>query len=291
MISENGALNLLRLRLYHHQINEMLKAGKYAEIPIHLAFGREAVAVALDLVMQGEDGLCLTHRNIAYNLARTKSLKNILLNFGLLSQAANSSLMGSMNLAHPDHGVIYSSSILGNNLAVAAGVAMNRLVSGRAGLVYATTGDGAIEEGVFWETLIFARTHGLRLVVIVENDNCSMSSTINQRRCPVDLSKVCSGLDIEYISVDGANLDHVLDALTRAKEVAFGSKPAIVECHVETFCQHAGPTPGWPSDPLNISFENGLIVRNDDSDPIYQMMAWLGSEKYNLLLSELLRSE
>src|SRR5688572_6685245 len=100
--------SVLRLRHWHHLLNEMLKQKQF-KIPIHLAFGHEAAAVSVDRVMQGDDRLCLTHRNVAYNLARSKSLDAVLQHYRLMERPAQVGQMGSMNLVLDDTGIAYSS--------------------------------------------------------------------------------------------------------------------------------------------------------------------------------------
>ena len=68
---------ILRVRLSQMMVNENYKDGKF-KIPIHLAFGHETFAVAINEIMNNEDKLILTHRNIAYNLARLGKLKPIM---------------------------------------------------------------------------------------------------------------------------------------------------------------------------------------------------------------------
>ena len=70
-------VDVLRLRYWQHVLNEMLKRKEF-KIPIHLAFGHEAAAVSLDRCIGPGDAICLTHRNVAYNLARSSSLDSIL---------------------------------------------------------------------------------------------------------------------------------------------------------------------------------------------------------------------
>ena len=94
------SIALIRLRFYQHQINELLKAGDFQNIPIHLAFGREAVAVGMDLTMRDQDVLCLSHRNAGFNLARSKSLDPVLKEFRLEQRPGDRfGKMASMNLA------------------------------------------------------------------------------------------------------------------------------------------------------------------------------------------------
>lgn len=286
--THSEALEVLRLRYWQHLLNEMLK-NKQFKIPIHLAFGHEAAAVAMDHSMGPDDKLCLSHRNVAYNLARAKSFNVVLEYYRCSLPSTTGAHMGSMNLAVAGTGITYTSCILGNNLAVAAGIAMHRSLIHKPGVVFVMTGDGAMEEGIFWETLIFSRSHKLPLVIVVENNNFSMSSTIAQRRSDIDLAKVCTGVDVHYIHARGAMLPETKDALSEARESASKGSPVCVELTLSTFCQHAGPTPGWPDDPLRISIEDGLLVENTPRDPLHHIQSALGVTEFERLSEQVMK--
>ena len=287
--SEKESIDLIRLRYFQHLLNEKLKAKQFNRIPIHLAFGREAIAVGLDLIMGMEDLLSVSHRNVAFNLARSKSLDSALNHYQLLPRPDRLGQMASMNLADDNTSIAYASSILGNNLGVALGIAMNRKLLNHSGVSFVVTGDGAMEEGAFWETLIFAKSHALKLVILIENDDHSMSSTIEQRRSAIDLSLVCAGLGVAYHNADGASLPDVKTVLTSARNDALNNVPAVVEFQVTTFCQHAGPTPGWPDDPMRIDLADGLLLSDKDNDPLNQLLKSIGSKKFNSLSEIVMR--
>ena len=268
------AQRMLRLRYWQHILNERLKRGHF-KIPIHLAFGHEAIAVALSTIINPDDSLCLTHRNIVYNLAREEIIEPILDMYELKSNVDRAN-MGSMNLALSDHGIHYASSILGNNLAVAAGIALNRRVRQRPGVSFVVTGDGAIEEGVFWEVLLHARSHNLPLVILVEDNNYSLASTISERRCPIDLGLICEGLKISFQELNGADYFAIHSGLCQARELAIQGEPSCISVNVKTFCQHAGPTPGWPGDTMEINIANGMILGEDPTDPLFNLRLLLG---------------
>ncbi len=289
-IDEADAREVLKLRYWQHLINEMLKEKGNFKIPIHLAFGHEAAAVAVDRCRGPDDVVCLSHRNAVYNLVGTKSFATVLSHYQLTPRTNRASLMGSMNLAADGSAVAYASSILGNNLPVAAGIAMNRALSKLASVVFVFTGDGAMEEGSFWETMIFARSHGLPLVIVVENNDYSMSSTIAQRRSNIDLSKVCDGVGIRYFGARGAVLGETKQAFQSARAEAIAGNPACIELSLATFNQHAGPTPGWPDDPLNIALTNGLVVAEGPDDPVYQIKMALGDTEFGRLADQALVS-
>lgn len=289
-VTESEAIALIRLRYWHHRLNELMKAGAF-KIPIHLGFGHEAAAVGMDLTMERDDVLCLSHRNAAYNLARSKSLDEVLSHYRLEERPDRVAQMASMNLATHGSGIAYSSSILGNNLSVSSGIALNRKLSGRPGIVFVCTGDGAIEEGAFWETLIFARTHALGLVVVVENNNYSMSSTIEERRCAIDLSRVCAGLGVSFRHAAAVALPDVKAVLSASRAEAATGVPVVAELELKTFNQHAGPTPGWPTDPMRIALEDGLLMGDDPHDPLVHLRQSIGTAECDRITGQVMSGE
>ena len=280
--SEAEALALIRLRHWQHLLNEMLKDRTF-KVPVHLAIGHEAAAVAMDVTLQPDDVLCLTHRNGAYNLARAKSLHAELKHYLLEEPAGGASHMASMNLALDDTGIMYASSILGNNLAVACGIAFNRKLTKRPGVVFATSGDGAIEEGVFWESLVFAQSHELRGVIALENNDFSLGSSIAERRCEIDVSRVCAAVGASYRRADGARLADIKATLQAARDDALRGAVSVVELDIKTFNQHAGPTPGWPADPRRISIADGLLMTDRSGDPLDHLRQTMGQTEFDAL--------
>ena len=134
---------LLRLRYWQLILNEELKKKTF-KIPVHVAMGHEAIAVAVSHAMTSSDQLVLSHRNMVYNLVRLGSLKPIYDEYKLSPGGIAEGKLGSMNLANPHHGVAYSSSILGNNVSIACGLALGNQMLARDGILIVLLGDGAI---------------------------------------------------------------------------------------------------------------------------------------------------
>ena len=262
-----GARLVLQLRYWQLLLNERLKQGRY-QVPVHAAIGHEAVAAAVHMAMGPADRLVLTHRNMAFQLARAGAWEPVELEYLLSTAGLSGGRLGSMNLANPGRGIVYTSSILGNNLPVACGLALSHKLSARAARVFVLTGDGAIEEGAFWEALVFARSHALDIVFAVENNDHSLASRIAERRSPIDLAQVCSGAGIPFERLEGN------DAAQYAGALAGGpAGPCCREFMVTTFSNHAGATPGWAADPRHISLSGGLVLERSLRDP-----AWVAGQ-------------
>ncbi|MCM0018636.1 MAG: thiamine pyrophosphate-dependent enzyme [Tagaea sp.] len=282
------AREVLRLRLSQMLINEMYRAKAF-KVPIHLAMGHEAIAVGVVGALAAADRLVLPHRNLHYNLAKADALRAVVDEFLLKPEGLARGKLGSMNLANPDAGVTYSSSILGNNFGVAVGLGLALKLRAEGGLVCVVTGDGAIEEGAFHEALVFLAGHRIPALVVVENNGWSLASTIAERRGPIDLGGLARALGAGYRALAGNDVQAYRDAAadSRAEALARGG-PIVIEAGLDSLGSwrmktpdhpegkyinyHAGPAPEiepreWPA------------LAADASDPVHVLTARFAEER------------
>ncbi len=233
-IASRLAAEVIRLRLSMMAVNDLIKARSFS-IPVHLALGHEAIAVALADVMGPEDRLLLTHRNIHYNMARNVDLKCQIDEYHLLAQGLGGGRYGSMNLINPGRGISYTSSILGNCLPVAVGVAKALAVSGKKAATIAVTGDGALEEGAFYEALMMATSLSLPVLFLIENNDWSMYTRIADRRCAMDVGSLAAAFGLPYQRLEGNNAAGYRKALDKLRGHAIDAlRPAVVEVFLST---------------------------------------------------------
>jgi pyruvate dehydrogenase E1 component alpha subunit len=287
------ARELIRVRVSQLKINEMYKEKKF-KVPIHLALGHESIAVAVGRCMSAEDKLVLSHRNAHYNLARSDTLQAEIDEYLLKpAEGMAHAELGSMNLANEKVGIPYSSSILGNNLCVATGIALAEKVKHDPGVTIVVTGDGAMEEGAFYESLLNMKSLGLRALVIVENNRWSLGTEIQERRCPIDVRKLVSGLDIEYVNLSGNDTFDYVEKLQELRDRAVAENAVfVVEVNLtslgfwymkhEEFPNgkfinyHAGPAP-------EVKLNEHLVLEETDRDPIHVLKKTLGPAEFESL--------
>ena len=291
---------ILRIRLCQMIVNESYKEGQF-KIPIHLAFGHETFAVAINEIMDNEDKLILTHRNIAYNLARIEKLKPIMDEYFLKSSGLDSAKSGSMNLINPSKGVIYTSNILGNNFSVAVGVAMSLEIKQKNGITIVLGGDGSLEEGSFHESILMFKSLNLSGLLIIENNEWSMATKISERRIPINLEIFAKSYGVKYVQFSGNDPIKYIQELKKLKELAKKNNELIcIELMVNTLGDwimindqnpdgkfinyHAGPAPT-----VDVKKCPALIKENN-SDPIFVLMNLLGLDELNKL-SDKIRNE
>ncbi len=291
------AKEVLRVRLSQMVINEKYKAGEF-KIPIHLAMGHEAIAVAVDSIMQKDDQLVLSHRNIHYNLARTKALKPELDEYLLRKEGLAQGQLGSMNLASEKENIVYASSILGNNLSIASGLALAKKVKKEKSVVIVETGDGAIEEGALYESLLFTKSNNLSVLIIVENNGWSLATRIKERRCDIDLTKIAESLGARYEKLNSNDVYEYVERLRDLREQSLESNtPIIIEVELTTLGgwylktpenptgrfinYHAGPAP-------EVSLEKRPVIEDEKSDPVFVLEGILGKDAIQKMSQEIL---
>ena len=292
------AKEVLKNRYFQMIVNEYIKNKKFL-IPIHLAFGHEAVAVGIKNIVEKSDKIILTHRNIAYNLAFNEELSEILDEYLLSKNGLMNGKLGSMNLINPEKGIMYTSSILGNNFSVAVGIAYSEKIKQNESITIVLGGDGSIEEGSFHESLLMLKTYELPSLVIIENNEWSMSTKINQRRENINLEKLCGAFEIDYFKLKGNNVFEYIENFKKLRKKSIQSKsPICIEVMVKTLGEwelinsdnpngkivnyHAGGTPS-----IDICDDINPIVNNSD-DPLFVLEELFSKEKLNKIKNEII---
>jgi len=294
------AYDIIKVRLAQMMINELYKENKF-QIPIHLAFGHETIAIAVNKIMGKEDKLILSHRNVAYNLAREQKLKGILDEYFLKKNGIAEGKLGSMNLMNLSKGIIYTSSILGNNISVAVGVALSQKIKSKKGFTIVLVGDGSIEEGSFHESLLMAKSLKLPILIIVENNEWSMATRIHERRCDINLEKFTSACGIKFSNLSGNNPLEYIEELKNIREYSINNnEPVCIEVNVTTLGDWRMKSEDYP-DGKFINYHAGpapsvelktcpAVIESSNKDPVYALKGFF-SELEIIEMSESIHEE
>jgi TPP-dependent pyruvate/acetoin dehydrogenase alpha subunit len=221
-------------------INKRKFAAK-SKTPLHLAFGHETVGAGIALVRSEFDPLILTHRNIHINIATcivdSPRLLPALINQAVgVDQYGQYKDEGSMNmLPLGSSSVNYTSSILANGLPVGLGILSGVVRSCHNEVcAWLQVGDGSMEEGAFYESLILAKSFSLPAIFMVENNGWSLGTSISERRTDISLSSLAESLDVFYTKIDTTvspvEFYNKLESLR--SDVLSSMKPVIVEVEV-----------------------------------------------------------
>lgn len=211
--------------------------------PVHLSIGQEAAAVGVGLALTHADQAVSTHRAHAHYLAKGGNLRALIAELYGKAGGCSGGRGGSMHLTDRAAGFLASTAIVGNSIPVGVGAALGLQLAGKAAVACVFLGDGALEEGAFYESANFAVVRRLPVLFVCENNLYSVYSSLAARqpagRAPVDLARA---IGLTAARGDGNDAEAVATlARTLLADVRAGHGPAFMELATYRWLEHCGP--------------------------------------------------
>ena len=210
--------------------------------PVHLSIGQEAVSVGVCLALRPDDIVFGTYRGHAMFLAKGGDLRGMVAELYGKATGVTGGKGGSMHLIDVGHHVMGTSAVVGTTIPHAAGYAYALRQHGSDSVVVCFLGDGATEEGVFYETLNFAALQQLPVLFLCENNMYAIHSPVQTRQANPDISDRISrfGVPVQKV-VDGDVLSIAEAAMEAVARIRRGEGPQFLECFTYRWKEHVGP--------------------------------------------------
>lgn len=210
--------------------------------PTHLYMGQEAVATGVCAALRQDDLIYPYYRSHGWYLAKGGDLNAMMAELYGRETGCSKGWGGSMHLIDIAAGVMGTSAIVGGMISQAAGGALSLAMRKSQSIAMVPFGDGAIEEGVFHETLNFAALRKLPIFFVCENNTYATHTIITERQAQTDIYRHAERFNIPGVLVDGNDVLAVhaaaLDAAERARR---GGGPTLIEARTYRLLEHCGP--------------------------------------------------
>jgi len=266
---------MLRIRLVEESI-----ADRYSEqnmrCPTHLSIGQEAISVGVCSNLEDDDQVLSTHRAHAHYLAKGGNLNAMIAEIYGKITGCSKGMGGSMHLIDKSVGFMGSTAIVGNTIPVAVGIALSIKIKKLKTISCVFFGDGATEEGAFYESVNFAIVHKLPILFICENNLYSVYSGLEVRQPPGrKIYEMVSALGIEANHGNGNKVLEVSEKVKIAKDnILKGEGPQFLEFDTYRWREHCGP-----------NYDNDIGYREENEflewqrqDPLVDL--FLGDEEF-----------
>ncbi|MDC0498842.1 thiamine pyrophosphate-dependent dehydrogenase E1 component subunit alpha [Alphaproteobacteria bacterium] len=233
---------MMRIRKVEQEI-----ANKYIDqnmrCPVHLSVGQEAVAVGICSNLNTSDHLLSAHRSHYHYLAKGGNLTSMIGELHGKKSGCAQGKGGSMHLIDLKAGVIAAVPIVGSTIPIGVGVAWGNKLKKQNKVVTIFFGDGATEEGVFYESINFAALHNLPVLFICENNFYSVYSSLSSRQAKNrNILKTVEGMGVKSYSIDGNKVDKIHQKSKNIiSQIRKNNKPVFIELKTYRFLEHCGP--------------------------------------------------
>jgi acetoin:2,6-dichlorophenolindophenol oxidoreductase subunit alpha len=137
---------------------------------LHLSVGQEAVAAGVCAALKRDDYITSTHRGHGHCLAKGGEPGRMFAElFGKIDGYCRGK-GGSMHIADPETGHLGANAIVGGSIPIATGAALSAQVRKTSQVVVCFFGDGALNQGVLFESMNLAAIWKLPVIYACENN-------------------------------------------------------------------------------------------------------------------------
>jgi acetoin:2,6-dichlorophenolindophenol oxidoreductase subunit alpha len=236
------------IRRFEDTVFEIYRRG---EMPgfAHLSVGQEAVAVGVCGALGQEDYIVSTHRGHGHCIAKGTSVNALMAEMLGRSDGICRGRGGTMHFADIAHGNVGALGIVGAGIGLGGGLALACSMSGNGRVVASFCGDGAMNEGIAYETMNLAVIWQLPLIFACENNLYGEYTPMASVTAGPGLTARAEAMGIPAVRVDGMDVSVIHQAtLAAAERARSGGGPTFVEFETYRFAgHHIGdpPTEGY----------------------------------------------
>ncbi len=207
--------SLLEIRIVENKIALHKKLGDIIG-PVHLAAGQEAIAVGVSSSLTNSDRVFGAHRSHSHLLALGSDIKKLFAEIIGKVTGHSKGMGGSMHLQDTKVGFYGSVPIVAGTIPLAVGAGLAAKMQSSKSIAVSYFGDGAVEEGVFHESLNLSRILKCPTLFVCENNLFSSHMHISKRQPYGSIARFAYCNDIDFRVIDGNN---ILDCVDKSSEL------------------------------------------------------------------------
>jgi len=231
----------LLIRKSEEKIIEIYDSDKIKS-PVHLSIGQEAIAVGVSMALESDEIIFSNYRGHAHYIARQGNFKKMWAELYGKVDGSSRGKAGSMHLSDWSVNFMTTSAIVTSAIPEAVGYAFAQKYKKNKGIVICYHGDGAVDEGVYWESLNFASLHNLPILFVCENNKYAIYTHQDKRMLGDSIVDRANAFGINATKVNGLKTKDFFDSTNNALEsIRKDNKPALIECMTSRWRDHVGP--------------------------------------------------
>lgn len=220
--------------------------GDEMKTPVHLSIGQEAISAGVCLALAPADQIVGSYRSHGIYLARTLETDRFFAELYGRSTGVAKGKAGSMHLSSREHGYLGSSAVVGTYIPAGVGAALANRVLGRPNWVAVFLGDGAVDEGVFYESLNIAALKNLKVIFVCEDNGLAIHSHARDRHGYDKITDLARQYRCEVFASESTVAEEIHSLVCQARARAEEShRPIFLHLAYYRYLEHVGISPDF----------------------------------------------
>lgn len=226
-------------RLFEDKCAEMYYKGKMFGF-VHLYNGQEAVSTGVIKALKPTDYVCSTYRDHVHALSTGIPPRAVMAELFGKATGCSKGRGGSMHLFSAEHNFLGGYAFVAEGIPVGTGAAFSAKYRGTDQVTACFFGDGACNNGQFYECLNMAALWKLPIIYVVENNFWAIGMAHERATSDTDIYRKGPAFGMPGYQVDGMDVLAVREAAQQAiARARAGEGPTLLECITYRFRGHS----------------------------------------------------
>lgn len=222
------------LIIKHYDNNEM-------KTPMHMSMGEEGIMVGVCTALEKKSPTFGTYRSHGLYLAITEETDKFFAEMYGKVTGVLKGKGGSMHLLSPECGLLGVSAVVGSTIPLAVGAAFANVYLKKKQITTVFFGDGAVDEGVFWESLNIACSKGLPVLFVCEDNGYAVHTPPKDRRGYSSLVSIIKQFSVSVFETDTTDAEQIYKlSLEAINSILEKKQPAFLHLKYYRYLEHVG---------------------------------------------------
>src|SRR6201993_3983954 len=222
-----------RIRTFEERVGELFVRQQTAGSMLHLSIAEEAAAVGVTYPMREGDSFTTHHRGHGIFLARGANPKRMMAEIAGKADGYCRGKGGSMHIADRTLGHLGANAIVGGGIPAVVGAGLSYQVLGKPNVSIAFFGDGAMQQGVLYESMNLAALWRLPVLFVCVNNQWGMGTRIDRAAANTQFDERARAFGLAGQVADGSDVFSVIELAESLIQGARERRPAylVVDCY------------------------------------------------------------
>ena len=209
--------------------------------PMHMSMGEEAIVAGVCQALREDDQVFGTYRSHGLYLAKTGETDKFFAELYGKASGVVKGKGGSMHLSYPEAGFITTSAVVGSTIPVAIGAAYANKINHNKKVVAVFFGEGALDEGVFWESLNAACLMSLPVVFVCEDNDLAVHTKKSQRQGYKSIDEIVENYNCDRLEASTTNAAEIYKLVSsKLDNVRNKNRPLFLHFYYYRYLEHVG---------------------------------------------------